>query len=505
MKTDTTKDVWVDVSGLPRDNRDTIIWEKCIGLKVPFKCYEIRGNILVINYNKINRQVSIKYNNQQEYTIHTSTFLKCGFIRYVTGRKKTNWAYNIGDHIVDNKRDLIVTDRSEEKKYKDNKYHRYYKYRCNICGFDCASHYKSGNLVKELWTPERSLKNFGCTCCKNRIAVKGINDIPTTDPWMINFFQGGYDEASKYTAQSGVKIYPVCPDCGRIKDKLMAIQTIYKMHGIGCKCSDGRSYPNKFSYAFLEQLPINNWVTEYQPDWAKPYQYDNYFEYKNKKYILEMDGALGHGCIEYKTGNKDVIGKQIDNLKDFMAIKHNIKVIRVDCKKSKCSYIKNNILASELFCIFNLSNIDWNKCDEYALKNIVKEVCLFWEKNNHIDYKFIKEKFKIKKDDTIRSYLSSGTEHGWCNYSDTYHIDKSKKKVNIYNTNYKYLGTFDSLTSLANKSEKLFGVKFTVSGISGVCARKHKTHAGHIFRHTDDDELYELNNKQINNNDEEVA
>ena len=36
---------------------------------------------------------------------------------------------------------------------------------------------------------------------------------------MVKYFQGGIDEARRYTYNSRQKIYPICPDCGRVKDK----------------------------------------------------------------------------------------------------------------------------------------------------------------------------------------------------------------------------------------------------------------------------------------------
>lgn len=38
-----------------------------------------------------------------------------------------------------------------------------------------------------------------------------VNDIPTTSPWMIPYFQGGEEEAKKYKNQSHQKITPICP------------------------------------------------------------------------------------------------------------------------------------------------------------------------------------------------------------------------------------------------------------------------------------------------------
>ena len=80
-------------------------------------------------------------------------------------------------------------------------------------------------------------------------------------------------------------------------------------------------------------------------------------------------------------------------------------------------YIKNSILNSKLNELFDLSKVDWLKCEEFALKNIVKEVCEYWEKNNNNE-NIIPHMTNIFKcnDNTIRNYLHKGNKQGWCNY-----------------------------------------------------------------------------------------
>ena len=93
---------------------------------------------------------------------------------------------------------------------------------------------------------------------------------------------------------------------------------------------------------YLRQL-LNNWIImrEYSRDWCgsgtrKAYSYDNYFEVNNKKYIVEMDGGLGHGKRTYKSSKKDTNGIKRDIIKDNLAKEHNIEIIRVECLQ--CHY-----------------------------------------------------------------------------------------------------------------------------------------------------------------------
>lgn len=85
---------------------------------------------------------------------------------------------------------------------------------------------------------------------------QGINDIPTTDSWMIDYFQGGLEEAKMYHSGSTKKIYPKCPTCGRIHNKQVSIVNI-RNQGFQCTCSDGIKYPEKFMINFLEQCGVN--------------------------------------------------------------------------------------------------------------------------------------------------------------------------------------------------------------------------------------------------------
>ena len=122
--------------------------------------------------------------------------------------------------------------------------------------------------------------------------MEGINDIPTTTPWMIPYFQGGYEEAKKYTSNSHQKIRPICPDCGRVKDKEMTLNTIYRNESIGCICSDNISYCEKFIFNVLSQLNLDfkTQLTKTTFKWIGHKRYDFYFKVDNEEIIIETHG-----------------------------------------------------------------------------------------------------------------------------------------------------------------------------------------------------------------------
>ena len=262
-------------------------------------------------------------------------------------------------------------------------------------------------------SPGDVLQGRGCPYCAGKKVLVGYNDIHTTHPH-IGALMANFDDGYKYSAHSGKKIDFKCPDCGYIQAKTISSVT---NRGFTCQqCSDKISYPNRFGREVLSQLPINGFKAEWRPEWLKPYFYDNMFKILDKVYVLEMDGALGHGNETYKTHIQDVKGLERDNIKDELAQQHNVKVIRVDCKKSEFYYIMNNLLSSELSNLFDLSCINWELCDMNAQKNLVKESCNMYMNDN----KSINEIAEILhlSTKTIRDYLKKGENFGWCDYSN---------------------------------------------------------------------------------------
>ena len=147
-------------------------------------------------------------------------------------------------------------------------------------------------------------------------------------------------------------------------------------------------------------------------------------------------------------------------------------------------WIKNSILNSELNDIFDLSKINWIKCEEFALKNRVKEVCEYW-KDTNCDLSSLSNKFKLDKH-TITKYLKTGSKFNWCNYTTTSFkvgkISSNRKEVEIIKDDVT-LGVFSYVKELEEKSMELFGVKLLANGIRSVCAGFRKTYKGFTFKY----------------------
>lgn len=480
----------IDLSELPIKNNTSvnkdkyfIDWVNAVGYKVKFKYDDVIGEVEIISYK--NGKLIVKYSENDLFEISINNFKRCKFGKLLN-KITNNFKIGIGTCFKDNKRDIVIIDR---KVIKDNRNHTWkiYRYICNKCKND------KGWLREDLILRDKT----GCqSCCKNpRVVVSEINSIVANEEthWMIPYFQGGYDEAKKYTKCSTKKIYLKCPNCGNIKNKKISPNQLYKNHSIGCTCGDGFSYPEKFMYSVLKQLNID-FEMEYSSEWIKPLRYDFYFELNDKKYIIETDGGWHYtnNNLSGKTKNES---KAIDEYKDKIAQKYGVEVIRINCNCSNLEYIKNNILKSELNSLFDLAKVCWLKCEEFALSNLCKKACEIKKNNSQKSTKEIADILKLSIP-TITKYLKIGMKLGWCNYNPKDEMIKSNsrngknngKEVAVFK-NDKKLGTFYSCAELERRSEELFGIKLLQSGISNTANDKQSQYKGFTFKYVNENSL----------------
>ena len=484
------KKIFVD--NLPKTIQGNINWKDSVGKLVHFIYDDIEGDIEIIQYIKgSNPKLKIRYKNNEDY-ISITTFAQCR-IGKIIGKITTKFRLSIGETFIDNKRDLVIIDREyrqkeqiDKKGRKSIKNEKWYKYHCNKDGY-------------ESWNTESNLLNGqGCACCRGLTVVEGINDITTTAPWMIPII--GLDVAKTHTAQSNKTVYPTCPNCGRKKNKLMKIVTIYKEHSIGCNCGDGVSKIAKFMFNTLEQLKeqkqINDFETEKVFDWCNFYnpfkgkdnsgRYD--FAIEDLKLIIETDGGFHRKDNKMNNQSKEE-SIWIDNKKDELANKNHYNVIRI----SDEGEIKENILNSELNNIFDLSEIDWNECGEYAYSNLVKIACEYKKNNPDFTTTQIGEIMGYNRT-TICKWLKIGNELGWCNYDSKGESTKNRKK--IAKEHLVYLGkpiicletkeVFISCSDCAKQSSKLFEIELKSGGISKVCRGERKQYLGFHFKYIEE-------------------
>ena len=269
--------------------------------------------------------------------------------------------------------------------------------------------------------------------CGGKVIMVGVNDIWTINSDLAKLLANPED-GHKYTQCSNKKVDWKCPECGNIITN-RSIDQIFQ-HGLSCPhCSDGISYPEKFMRNLLQQLHID-FEYQFSPFWCK-YKFKNKnktgrydFYIPSRQIIIEMDGGLGHGnrTIKQQTVEES---KYIDDIKDELAYKHGIQVIRIDCsyekqhELSRYEFIKRNTIL-KLLKIFNLAEIDWNQCDKMSLNTNVKLTCYLWNFHTH-DTLEISKIIKLNRS-TIIDYLHCGNRLGWCDYNSKNESLKSLKK-----------------------------------------------------------------------------
>ena len=296
-------------------------------------------------------------------------------------------------------------------------------------------------------SPSNILQGSRCPICVNKKAIKEINSVYALRPDLVKYFKNE-EESYIYTLGSEQSVLTKCPLCGH--EKRMKVENLTHK-GFNCNhCGDKISYPNKYCRAFLSQLPIENFITEFTPKWANGRAYDNYFEYMGRKYILEADGDF-HYYDNPISGQSAEESQRIDKLKEEMANEHNIIVIRIDCRKSKSEYISHNIINSIFSNIFDLSKLDWNKCDEYASGNVYKMVCDDFN-NLGLTSTDLAKRYKLSLT-TINKILRKGIKLKWCDKEKVKERStlcrrncvKRKIPVGLFNSNGNCLKEYSSI------------------------------------------------------------
>lgn len=429
---------------LPTCNNKNIEWTKTIGYIFDFSYQGVDGYLTIVDYNVPKSKIYFTINDSNIiYTIGLKAFKRVGFNEVIRIRYHK---YEIGE-IVKNKEILEVS-------YKGKSI--IYKYKCIKDGY-------IGNT-----TQQNIEKSIGlCPVCTNCVIIEGINDIPTTDPWMIPYFPGGYDEAKLYGANSKQIVELQCPHCGRLKS--MPIIDVHKNKGFSCECSDNISYPEKCMLNLLDMLDI---AYNYQCGssilrWLKSnYHYDFYIPILNM--IIETNGKQHYKELSNKSKwtSLDVI-KERDLYKKNAARINGIKYyVELDCSKSNIVKFKESVMNSELPALFNFTenDIDWNKIDQLSTRNIIKEICEY--KNDHPSFTLqeVADNFSVSKRN-LNQYYRIGEKFGWCNYN----MEEIRWVAHFHrNTHYCINGYyFYNMDEITARSMEIFGEKIYGKYVAG--------------------------------------
>lgn len=411
----------VDLSNIKhitqKNGRKIYLWDESNGAKLPFVYDDIVGEIIFKHRIPDCKEKAIIEYEEKEFILYASSLTKSAIGNLF--EKEPNWKYEIGEILHERKWNIKFTNREIHK--NPTRRNKFYQFYCYDCGFNCKEY--------DYWINEDTLSNHdtGCPCCSNKFCAKGINDIATTAPWMMEYMADKND-ACKYTSCSGEKIDWKCPICNRIKN--LKISRV-KYYGIGCTyCSDGISYGEKFMRNLFDSLDIEYTYQLGKKDfeWCNKYRYDFYLPKYN--YIIEVMGEQHYKLLH---------GSCFGNLKDIQKNdedKYNLakdkitKYITIDTSNIEENYIVDSIKSSELNNIINWNKVDVKNIAAKSHRNIFMDVCKYYSENYpNVSTSQMADLFHLNIR-TISHYLAIGDEYELC----VYDANKSKSFINANRT-----------------------------------------------------------------------
>lgn len=431
-------------------------------VKIKCKCDNCGkiSNITWVDYNKIVKDNNKTYCHKCSYSFNND---KTRISRLKNSISFKQWCIN------NNRQDLLNLWDFELNKYNPDEV----SYSTTIkCYFKCKKQLHKSELKSINAITRNNDKNFICIICSSfgQWLLDNYGENGIKDYWSVNNIINPFE----INYGSKKKILLICPNC---KNEKLISPNDFRYKGISCsECSDGISFPEKFMFNLLKQL---NTDFEYQLshlifEWCK----DDKHKFKYDFYIPSLNCIIEtHGRQHYENcnrpGARTAQEEQINDIfKEQLAKKNGINYyISIDCRYSSLKFIKNSILSSELSQLYNLSNINWLECQQFAYSSFIKTACELW--NNKIqDTYLISKKLKLSRSSVIK-YLKIGNKLNWCDYNS----ENQKLKGSISTSKKVYCIELDKIYSSINNAEKETGIPHI--NITNCCLLKNKSAGKH--------------------------
>lgn len=461
-------DKYIDLSPFVKTNNGCISWNSSVGVKTRFRYDNIWHDLEVLDAKSASNITILVDGSIEQSGVCSGKITNVNFGNIFRPRK---YKYQIGCvinglEIVAFETKIKATKSSYNGKIYNSKSNAY-KVRCVRDGYEY--------VVDE----QTIKKGYGCPVCAGRVVVADINSVGHLYPELASVFCNKED-AFKYTKNSTAVVSVKCPTCGNIRK--IRVNNLVHAGKVPCqKCSDGISYPNKFAHELFNQLSeqCSEYSIEYSPSWANGLFYDNYLVLNDgTKLIVEMDGGQHY----HPVGMFDCVNN--DDKKDNLANEHGITVVRVNCDYGtntpiRFDVIRNNCIDA-LCQYFDLSNINWAKCDKAATSSLIMKVAKYYEENTTATTQEIANKFGLYVQ-TVRNYLIIGTSLGLCKYKgrDSNRANNSKP-IKMYDSDMKLVGVFKSSRDLRESFPELNMADTTLKKR----AADGKLYRNHIFEFT---------------------
>ena len=239
-------------------------------------------------------------------------------------------------------------------------------WKCHVCGYKWAA--KVSNRAN----------GRGCPLCGNRVVVKGINDLATTNPELAKEMD---IEASGFgpdtvTRGSGKRAVWLCSNGHRYEATIL-----HRSYGTKCPiCNVGRqtSFAEQAVFYYVKQL-YPDAINHYKADWLNRMELDIYIP--SIKYAIEYDGIAWHK--ENKLAN--------DQMKYKRCHDNGIKLIR----------LKEDDLGNYLG--LDIADIQFGRKDLYEyknLQNVIDQLMTFLNFSgfgNPIDVNVVRDQYIIEQ------------------------------------------------------------------------------------------------------------
>lgn len=463
----------VFLDNLPRwssnsNYKGKINWRLCVGYKIKFIYDDIEDEVEIVsidensNYNDLKFKVKYK---EKEKIMDVRNIRACRFGVLISKQPEYGeFKHEIGEIIEVKNGTLKIVNNLTNQGIK------FCEYECLKCG--------NKDRIREYCLG----RGIGCNVCANKKVLIGYNDMWTTHPKVAELLLDKND-GYKITYGAQIRLDFKCPICNHTANKLLS--NVMKI-GIGCPiCSDGLSYPSKIMISILDQIGID-YEVEKTFKWSNQKRYDFYISKFNC--IVEIHGEQHYiNSFKHAEGRTLEEEQENDEFKEKLAKENGIEnYIIIDCRFSELEYIRNNIMKSELINLLNFNIVNWSKCDEFALKSMVKIVCDLWN-DGYDNTTKIGEFVKLSRS-TIIKYLKTGTKIGWCEYDpkETQRKTSSetgkKKAINIVqlSSNGEYIKTWNSATDVKKE------LNILDSKIGEVCKGQRKSAGGYVWMYKDE-------------------
>lgn len=421
-----------------------IDWENCLGETFEVKFNGERFEVEITDYEKRNgknKYIKLKSEPYGEKWVEERR-IKAAQYGYYTTNPVMGFLYEVGQVVHIKGQSFEVLEAYRE----DGRWEKMYQLKCLTCG---------GKSSK----PEIEIRNqvSRCGVCSGKVVDKGINDIATHAPWMIDLLADPED-AFKYTPYSHQSIFFKCPNCGDVQERI--VSNVY-YQGLSCKCLKHNSIPERFCFSILKHLNVCFSTEHYIED----RRFDFWIESLNL--IIETHGKQ-HYIQTKRPGARTLEEEQAnDEYKKQLAKDANVEhYIVIDCRKSQLNFLKQQFLNSELTNFFDLDKVDWQQVFRSCQTSIGEWVVDLH--NQGYTRAEIAEELGISKA-TAGKYVREGAASGLLKDFKHQH-SKSSKNYSVLKYNpVKHLETgaiFLNATEAAAALQKTYGENMVREGIT---------------------------------------